>query len=262
MFDWFRPVCPCPPPAKRWVEQRLAWLYREFPDNVFTGKPVVLPTPEFFPDRFDSTLEAADELLVRICAAMEVPRNRISLDFEHDPKKVWLVNDEGQYLPHAAGTFSEAKSHYTITLDTDELARADDLVGTIAHELAHARLVGERRLAGDEFDNELLTDLTAVFLGFGVFLANSPRNWLSQFAEWPGTGLARPEYMTSSMFGYALAHVTWWDGDRKPLWTKYLGTASRTDFQTARRYLFKTGDSAFRRRPRLVTEAEQSRSAR
>ncbi|MEO0359296.1 MAG: proton-conducting transporter membrane subunit, partial [Pseudomonadota bacterium] len=30
---------------------------------------------------------------------------------------------------------------------------------------------------GDEFDNELLTDLTVVFHGLGIFLGNGPRNW-------------------------------------------------------------------------------------
>lgn len=257
MFEWLGPVCPCPAPAKEWVERRLAWLYREFPDNVFTGKAVVLPTPEFFPDRYDHTLEAADEVLVRVCAFMGVPRERVSLEFSHDPKKVWLVNDDGNYLPHAAGTFSEGRRRYRITLDTDELARPDDLVATIAHELAHARLLGERRLRGDEFDNELTTDLTALILGFGVFVANSPRNWLSQFGEWPNTGLARPEYMTPSMFGYALAHVAWWEGQRKPRWTRFLGTASLTDFKVARRFLFRTGGSAFRIRPRALASAVQ-----
>ncbi len=49
------------------------------------------------------------------------------------------------------------------------------LVGTMAHELAHLKLMGERRVTGDEYDNELLTDLTAVFHGFGIFLGNLPK---------------------------------------------------------------------------------------
>jgi hypothetical protein len=39
----------------------------------------------------------------------------------------------------------------------------------------------------DAYDNELLTDLTVVVFGLGIFLANLPR-WASQNKKWPGTG--------------------------------------------------------------------------
>jgi hypothetical protein len=48
----------------------------------------------------------------------------------------------------------------------------------------------------EEYDNELLTDLTVVVFGLGIFLANMPRNWDSQYKKWPGTDLNMPEYMT------------------------------------------------------------------
>lgn len=53
-----------------------------------------------------------------------------------------------------------------ITVDRDELARPHDLIATFSHELAHARLLGEGRLPPRAFDNELVTDLTALALGF------------------------------------------------------------------------------------------------
>ena len=49
MFGWFRPTCPVDVATKRWIEERLNWLAREFPTNVFTEKPLILPTAEFFP---------------------------------------------------------------------------------------------------------------------------------------------------------------------------------------------------------------------
>jgi hypothetical protein len=125
-----------------------------------------------------------------------------------------------------------------------------DLVATIAHELAHERLMGEGRVGGDEFDNELLTDLTAVHLGLGIFLANSPRNWDSHQDYWPESPLRRPQYMSPPMFGYTLAHIAWHTGHRKPAWRRYLGPSVRTDFEQAARYLCETGDSEFR--PRIA----------
>jgi hypothetical protein len=98
----------------------------------------------------------------------------------------------------------------------------------------------------DAYDNELLTDLTVVFFGLGVFLANTPRNWDSQYKKWPGTNLNKPEYMTRPMFGYALAHLAWFRGEEKPGWAKYLHWNARPDFKESLRFLFQKRDLAFR----------------
>ena len=63
MFGWFRPSCPVDRAAKVWIEERLEWLTREFPENAFSGEPIILPTPEFFPDRYDQSEEGARKLL-------------------------------------------------------------------------------------------------------------------------------------------------------------------------------------------------------
>jgi hypothetical protein len=253
MLGWFRPQCPCDPHAKAWVEQRLAWLATQFPDNVFTTKDLVYPTDDFFPDAHEPTREGASVLLRRVCGLMGVPASRVVLKFSRESSRVSLVNHSGDAMPHAAGTFIESGGHYFITVDLAEIARPSELIGTFAHELAHARLLGEHRINSRTFDHELLTDLTAVFLGFGLFLANSSRNWMSQYSRWPGTDLAKPEYMTPPMYGYALAHIAWFEGDKKPGWAKYLGRLSMTDFREGIKFLFATGDSSFRPRPRAVS---------
>jgi hypothetical protein len=120
------------------------------------------------------------------------------------------------------------------------------VVGTMAHELAHVRLVGEGRIMREEFDNELLTDLTTVAFGLGVFLANTPRNWDSDLKKWPDSDLNRPEYMSPPMFGYALAHLAWHRGEEWPDWAGYLNWSVRGEFKQALRFLQKTGDSWFR----------------
>ena len=91
----------------------------------------------------------------------------------------------------------------------------------MAHELAHQRLLGERRSPADRYDNELLTDLTAVFHGFGVFLANNPRKSTGKLSRWPGTQLFMPEYLSEPMFGYAMAHIAWVRDERSPAWARH-----------------------------------------
>jgi len=98
----------------------------------------------------------------------------------------------------------------------------------------------------EEFDNELLTDLTVVHFGLGLFLANSPRNWASAYTQWPGTSLLKPEYMTPPMFGWALAHLAWFRGEARPEWSRHLTGDARANLKQGLRYLDATGDSTHR----------------
>lgn len=255
MFGWFQPTCPVDAAAKRWIEERLNWLAREFPTNVFTEKPLILPTAEFFPDAFDGSHQSLRTMLDRVCGYMDVEPSRVELRTHQANRNLWLVNDAGKPLPGApAGTYEQYAHRFIIRLDEAEIDDLIGLVGTFAHELAHAKLLGERRLRGDEFDNELLTDLTVVFHGLGIFLANSPRHWDSQFSKWPGTELKKPEYMTSPMFGYSIAHIAWSRGERSPEWARYLHPSARTNFKQGLGFLWKTRDTTFN--PLRLAKAE------
>jgi hypothetical protein len=247
MFDWlFPPRCPCDPSAKNWVEDRLEWLADEFDDNAYNGRPIVLPTKEFFPDAYDGSKKAIRQLLDRVCGYMDVVPDLVTLKIVSKAGKIGFVNEHGDAIPEAAGTYYEGYSKSIITIDTTELDRPMELVGTLAHELAHVRLLGESRIMSDTYDNELLTDLTTVHFGLGLFLANAPRNYRSQNSRWPESDLIKPEYMTTPMFAWALAHLAWFRGEDKPTWTRFLVMAAKAEFKLAYRYLTKSGDSWYR----------------
>lgn len=248
MLGWlFRPSCPCDAAAKAWVEERLEWLAEEFNDNAFSGRQVVLPTPEFFPDPYDGSKKAARKLLNRVCDYMDVVPDLVSFKIKDMDNKIGLVNEAGQYLPGAAGTFEEGERKFIIRITPAELEDPVSLVGTFAHELAHARLLGEGRIMREAFDNELLTDLTTVHFGLGIFLANRPRGeWESGYSRWPDTDLVKPEYMTPPLFGWALAHLAWFRGEDRPAWAKYLSFGARLNLKQGLRYLLKTADSWYR----------------
>jgi hypothetical protein len=152
-------------------------------------------------------------------------------------------------LGFAAGTWQGATEDWQrglIRIERSALDRPADLVGTMAHELSHQRLLGEGRFDSSSYDNELLTDLTAVYHGFGVFLANNPRKLIGQLSYWPGTNLRRPEYLSEPMLGYAMAHVAWFRDEERPAWAKALRWAPRAVFKEGLRFLQKTGDSTFK----------------
>jgi hypothetical protein len=228
------------------VEDRLRWLSRQFGLHILLERPVILPTHEFFPDPYDGSRQAVRIMFRRVCSYMEVDPSLCALRFVSDAGKIWLVNNAGQYLPHAAGTYEEDQDKFIIRIDESGLNDPMGLVGTMAHELAHARLLGEGRARSEDYDNELLTDLTVVYFGLGVFLANTPRNWDSQYKKWPGTELKKPEYMTPPMFGYALAHLAWFRNEDRPAWVKHLQWGPRAECNAGLRFLVKTGDSTFK----------------
>ena len=80
------------------------------------------------------------------------------------------------------------------------------VVATLAHEIGHVILLGQGRVGPDDFDHEELTDLLTVFLGLGIFPANSismESNWNS--GQMSGWSVGRQGYLTINMYGYALA---------------------------------------------------------
>ena len=95
----------------------------------------------------------------------------------------------------AIGTFSIEGNTPIIRYDPALLADSERLTATFAHELAH--LLGHTLglpPGGEELE-EHATDCIAVYLGFGVFLSNSARNF-SQFSDGQIQG------WQSSMAGY------------------------------------------------------------
>jgi len=244
MFSWFRsqPQCPVDPAAKKWVEARLHWLSREFGRDTFTRRAMILPTADFFPDPLDNSIQSVRNLLDRVGKYMDADLSLVRLELYTNPGDPGLVEE---FTTTYVGFYEESPGKTVIYLETSQLLTPLHLVATMAHELAHLRLMGEGRLTDEEFDNELLTDLTAVFYGFGIFLANTPRGWDINDQTWPGTQLRRPEYMTLPMFAYALAHAAWHRNDPKPEWARLLNPSLRACFRQGVSYLFETGDSQF-----------------
>jgi hypothetical protein len=248
MFDWlFSPTCPCDPVTKRWIEERLRWLTQQFGLHILLERPIVLPTHEFFPDPYDGSNKAVQRMFERVCKYMEVDPDFVELRIYTDktPGSIVAIDPTRGF---AAGTWQGGEGPWqrgVIRLEKSTLDRPSDLVGTMAHELAHQRLLGEGRADSAAFDNEMLTDLTAVYHGFGVFLANNPRKSTGELGYWPGSKLRKPEYCSEPMLGYALAHIAWFRDEDCPAWAKHLRWAPRAVFKQGLRYLQKTGGSAF-----------------
>jgi hypothetical protein len=245
MFGWFAPSCPADPAAKAWIEKRFLWLCEQFGVDQFARNVMVLPTHDFFPDPYDGSQDAACALLHRVCSYMGVDSANVKLKFYSESKRPEFVDANGYATAPSAGLYRRGHTNI-IYLERNQLAEPMHLVGTMAHELAHARLLGEDRIDPKVFDHELTTDLMTVFQGLGLYLANAPRHWGSGYTTWPGTKLKKPEYMTSPMFAYALGLWGWLRDQQKPYWLGDLHFNVRGECKDALRYLFKTEDTSLK----------------
>lgn len=111
------------------------------------------------------------------------------------------------------------------------------LVATIAHELCHERLPASDAPITD--DEEELVDLAAVYLGFGVFLANAAFESIKRAVGHHSLKFTTTRHGTLSeeLYGYALARYTLSRDDPAPAWSRYLDDNPRAFLKRSLRFL-------------------------
>jgi hypothetical protein len=245
---WFRPTCPLPADRRAWIDYRMSWLAAELGLERLKSAPVILPTGEFFPDRFDGSDGAIRALLDRVCGYMDIDPSTVELELYGENRGELLssgyqvvkeeVGSAGQYMEEATKTIVAIEEH----------ARQDPvaLVAIMAHELGHAHLLGGGRISRDEPDHEPLTDLVSVYFGLGVLAANAvirESQWSS--GGWSGWSIGRQGYLTENDFAYALAVFARARLQSHPPWARYLRLNVRSGVRQSLRYFRRTGECRF-----------------
>jgi hypothetical protein len=144
---------------------------------------------------------------------------------------------------------SERDEPRVIMLRSALLKEPYPLIATIAHELGHVILLGQCLIdAAVTPDPEPLTDLLTVYLGIGIFTANSAARF-SQFQEAgrQGWSMSRLGYLREQVYGYALARFAKERGESNPRWTQCLSANVRSDFKQSISWLTKHGQREARR---------------
>lgn len=183
----FGPTRPLGRDELEWQLAGFQWVLAEF-GGLAAHRETVLANPDgdYFADSKLTGHARAEELFaeVKALAGLELWPTRLVATAPQRGRG--QVGDYISLMPEtptiAAGTFEmvEEEGEWLAVLryDADLLKEPARLVGTLAHELAHYRLAySSHSFPGGEAMHELLTDLTAVAMGFGLFLANNARSY-------------------------------------------------------------------------------------
>lgn len=135
----------------------------------FVFAPILLPTDQFFPDAWRGDLRSAEVMLRRLMAHARIGSLPFSLRLDTDPD--W-AEDESYEPPHrdAAAFFAGVNEFgtYLFGIRAAHLSEPMALAGILAHETAHAWRFRRDITQTHDATEERLTDLSSLFLGFGV----------------------------------------------------------------------------------------------
>lgn len=173
-----------------WQFDGFAWLIDNFEQTPgLQHTELWLPVPEHFPDTIGQNVGPfLFQIIKEQCGFNEGDIFELEAKAGRPDTSLGglaLVQTTGQT---ACGTYQMIPAKYgrpreIIRYDKSLESRPSQLIATFAHELGHAlhnRAVQPLDEPAELY--ELFTDLTAVFLGYGVFLANS-RFEFSQFSN-------------------------------------------------------------------------------
>lgn len=198
--------------ASNWIVRAFGWALEQFgPDNFYQNTVLVTPTKDFFHVSLDGSQQLAGEVFARVrtyAGMQDWPCKLIAQAPDMNPELAPLV-----YLENAprgpGGTFCRPHedAEVEITYNPSLIKRPQALVAVLAHELAH--YLGHTTSTpppGGEKNWEYATDLLAVFMGFGIFLANSA----FRFQQFTGVGTqgwssGKLGYLTDFEVVYCLA---------------------------------------------------------
>jgi len=236
------PKAPVTEADREWTEEAICWLAEEFGIQYFKGLRTFRPTPQDFGHRFTAKEADAEFVLRHVCGTMDINRNLIDLRFYSEEPLEFsegLVTTPSDKLDGSwtgsAGRFTESDTgKAVISIEMGQLRNPESLIATMAHELAHVKLLGEARISEND---EPLTDLTAIGFGYGIFQGNSA----FEFSQWTGSShqgwrMNRLGYLPEQMIAYALACLTIFR-EENDQWQEHLKPGIRKYYERSKRYI-------------------------
>ncbi len=171
-------------PSRDWLLDAFAWALRNADTEVFFQQTqLILPTPEFFPERSHSAAEMATHALNRVKRYAHMEQWPFQLVDPNQLQSAVTVEPilEGRLRNNIAtghvATKTSPAQHLPalpLTCISQQLNNPEALIGTFAQGVSYYLNTQIKELppGGQDFLPQAI-DLLATFLGFGVMLVNS-----------------------------------------------------------------------------------------
>jgi hypothetical protein len=228
--------CPVDEDVRIWIEQSFQQLLAIFGLDNTLNRSVLVPDNAHFPIRYDGSKRSAFETLQIVASQMELPPVAITLDFYDETlRQITEGTPGGVYWGKGqSGTFE-------ISIALKKLDEPENMVATLAHEIAHIKLLGESKMATND---ERLTDLTTIFFGLGIFNANAA---FQTFNDARSYGWSQSGYLTQMEWGYALALFAYLRQESTPTWADHLAKNVKGDFIRGKNFITANEDLIFQK---------------
>jgi hypothetical protein len=222
----------------------MIWLIKQFGEEKLLTEKILTPTQEDFPISMDETPDTACAILPIIARQMDIDPASVQVAFYNDQileitgsfgYTLYTQQDENE--TYSSGLyFGKEKDNFLIAIEKSQLNNPERIVATLAHELAHVKMMEQDVIARND---EYLTDLITVFFGLGIFNANVS---FQQYSSRAGWSYSRQGYLTQQEWGYSLALLAYIRQEKKPDWVKFLSTNIQSDFKKSEMYIYVNTD--------------------
>jgi hypothetical protein len=234
--EWYKEEgCPVHQQTRIWLENSFLALLRIFGEQQAQYRKVLTAERSDFPVRFDGSERAAFETLKIVATQMEIPADKIVLDFyDENLRRITEGTPSGLYWGKGESDKFEISVARTVLDDPEAM------IAVLAHELAHVKLLGEQNVTEND---ELITDLTTIIFGLGVFNANAA---FRTFNDAKHYGWSQMGYLSQMEWGYGLALFAYIRQELEPEWADYLCTNVKGDFFKGLQFIADHEDIIFK----------------
>jgi hypothetical protein len=227
-----------------WQVETWGWFLNKFGGlDRWRETELITPSPKYFPPTDKKGEERAAHLFesVKDLAGMHDWPCELAAQPSRADLKVGDVVALKPINQPPAGTFRFEDNQAVISYEPSDISNPVALIATLIHELAHYRLAavfGE--IPGGAEVHEYTTDLLTVFLGFGLFSANSAFNF-SQHHDTGSQGwqYSRRGYLGERGFIFGLAIFLELKQQSAETAAPYLKRHLNSDLRSALKYIRK-----------------------
>ncbi|CED60461.1 Putative orphan protein [Moritella viscosa] len=180
MLNFFRSKPLIDDASCEWIFDTFSWALTHFDhQEFFLRTRLIQPTNDFFPGNIDSRHGMAETIfnhVVKYAGLSHWPLQLQAPQFFNGQPPALLYLSAVQRDSSAANTLPVlvAAQPLAMTYNPQQAAKPGDLASSYAHHLAQHVVAQSQQLpsGGDEYFNAS-TEIVAIFMGFGVMMANS-----------------------------------------------------------------------------------------